>query len=688
MYKVLLFAGTTEGRRVAEYLNHHKIATRVCVATEYGESLLPQGEYLEITHQRLNSDEMEELMWKMEDGGLVIDATHPYAAVVSENIEKACANTATAYLRVIREDSQMGEAFDSSCQDVVFVGGTREAVEYLEHTEGKILVATGSKELAAYTAITDYQTRVYARVLSLVEVVKSCAALGFEGKHLICMQGPFSMEMNIALLRQVKASWLVTKESGNAGGFIEKYLAAKECGCKLLVIGRPRKEAGLTIDECLEHLKKRFQLEDDKTAVSQKISLVGIGMGAESTLTIEGRAALNEAQLLIGAERMLENVKQSGQECFAAYKPEVICDCIRSHASCAKIAIALSGDVGFYSGAKKLIDRINEEFPEADLQVYCGISSMIYFCSKLKTAWEDVLPISLHGRNRNLIGLLQHHPRIFAIVGNRTGVGDICKKLVAYGMGDTRVSIGECLSYPDEAIRCGTASDFTDEETQILSVVLVERTTPVLPWTGCVTHGIPDEAFLRDKVPMTKEEVRSISLSKMHLFKDSVIYDVGAGTGSVSVEMALMAVDGEVYAIEKKPEAAALIEKNKQKFCVDNLTVIRGTAPEALENLPVPTHAFIGGSSGNLSAILAVLFKKNPKLRVVINCITLETVAEAMHWLGEWEQGTLAEDLTITDLDIAQVNVAKGKKAGPYHLMMGQNPVYVISFCGAVRQMR
>ena len=119
-----------------------------------------------------------------------------------------------------------------------------------------------------------------------------------------------------------------------------------------------------------------------------------------------------------------------------------------------------------------------------------------------------------------------------------------------------------------------------------------------------VTHGIPDEAFLREKVPMTKEEVRDISLSKLRLTRQAVIYDVGAGTGSVSIEMALQAEEGTVYAVEKKPEAVELLRKNKKKFAADNLEIIEGLAPEALRGLPAPSHVFVGGSSGNLRAIL------------------------------------------------------------------------------------
>lgn len=694
MYKVLLFAGTVEGRTIAEFLNEHKINTRVCVATEYGESLLPQGEYLDISHRRLDESEMEQLMKQMPDG-LVIDATHPYAQIVTENIQAACIRTGTAYLRVVRGESEelpKGEQVTEDGTDelqIVYVKGIREAVEFLENTDGNILATTGSKELASYTALTNYQERVYARVLSLMEVIKSCAALGFEGKNLICMQGPFSKEMNTAMIRQVNAAWMVTKESGKAGGFMEKYLAAKETGCGLVIIGRPVKEEGYSLQGCLEYLKNRWDLNEDESGKISKeeltlecvkkntiykkrqITVVGIGMGQPDTLTVEGKRAIREAELLVGAGRMLEDTAQPGQARLVSYKPQEISQYIKENTQYTKVAVALSGDVGFYSGAKKLLDVLENELPDVEIKVCCGISSMIYFCGKLKTPWEDVLPVSLHGRSRNMVGLLGRHPRIFAIVGDKTGTAELCKKLTMYGMGNVKVTIGERLSYPDEKITEGTAEDFQEYETDVLSVILLEKKEET---NAVITHGIPDEEFLRDKVPMTKEEVRSISLSKLRLTKDARIYDVGAGTGSVSVEMALQAVDGKVWAIEKKEEAAELIEKNKIKFRADNLEIIRGLAPEACEALPAPTHAFIGGSSGNLKTILEQLLNKNPAIRVVINCITLETVSEAMECI---------RTLPVTDVDIAQVNVAKGKKAGPYHLMMGQNPVYVISFTGA-----
>ena len=251
-------------------------------------------------------------------------------------------------------------------------------------------------------------------------------------------------------------------------------------------------------------------------------------------------------------------------------------------------------------------------------------------------------------------------------MGEKDGIGRLCRQLCEFGMEEVKVYVGERLSYPDEKIRCGTAKSLQDIQTDPLSVMLLVNDEK----KRIVTHGIADEAFLRDKVPMTKEEIRSISLSKLRLTKDSVIYDIGAGTGSVSVEMARVASYGRVYAVEKKAQAVELLKKNRLKFQVPHLEIIEGLAPAACIDLPSPTHAFIGGSSGNLKEIMGLLLAKNPDVRMVINCITLETVAEALECL---------KTFPVKDVDIVSVSVGKSKEAGRYHMMMGQNPVYIIS---------
>ncbi|HAB60627.1 MAG TPA: precorrin-6A reductase [Lachnospiraceae bacterium] len=244
MKHILLFAGTTEGRILAEYLNTLKIATHACVATEYGEQLLLNLEYVETTSTRLTADDMIALI-NRETYSVVIDATHPYATIVSTNIQAACQATNTTYYRVIRESSELL----INSKHTVFVDSVEEAVTYLKQTSGNIFVTTGSKELYAYTQLPDFENRVYARTLSSPNVVKECYELGIQGKHLLCMQGPFSLELNYAMLLHTDAKYLVTKESGLPGGFAEKIDAAKQAGVTCIIIGRPKDVKGYTLDE-------------------------------------------------------------------------------------------------------------------------------------------------------------------------------------------------------------------------------------------------------------------------------------------------------------------------------------------------------------------------------------------------------------------------------------------------------
>lgn len=181
-----------------------------------------------------------------------------------------------------------------------------------------------------------------------------------------------------------------------------------------------------------------------------------------------------------------------------------------------------------------------------------------------------------------------------------------------------------------------------------------------------------DEAFIRGRVPMTKSEVRAISLAKLELGTDGVFYDIGAGTGSVAVEAALKLHHGRVYAIEQKEEACELILANREKFGLDRIKLVRGTAPDCMKELPAPDYVFIGGTGRRFPEIMKLLKDKNPAAGIVINVIALETLSQVVAWLNE----------TDTQAEIISVQVAKAKQAADYHLMEGGNPVYVISIGG------
>ena len=653
MYKVIVFAGTTEGYEISRFLSENQLPVLACVATEYGSKSLQKNSCLHVQAGRLDEQQMRDLFFR-EKPELVLDATHPYAAEVTQNIRKACEETGVSYTRILRTGSEQ--------QNAVYVRDAKEAAEYLKGTEGNVLLTTGSKELAVFTSVTDYNKRLFARVLSLPSVIESCQALGFEGRNLIAMQGPFSKELNQAMLEQYQCRYLVTKDSGKAGGFLEKIQAAEALGVTAVIIGRPLAEEGLSLKECRHMLIERYGLKKE-----QNVTLLGIGMGSIGTLTLEGREAVRNADLIVGARRMVDAVRLPGQDFLYEYRSREIAEYLAEHPEYTRVVIALSGDVGFYSGAKKLVELLGPE-----TKMICGISSVVYFMSKIGLSWDDAKIVSAHGKTCNLISLIRENRKVFAILGTNDGVRNLAEKLTFYGMGDVILHVGENLSYDNEKILSKQAKELVSYEGDPLSVICAYNPGAE---PEPATHGLSDEEFIRGKAPMTKAEVRTVSLAKLKLSKDAVCYDIGAGTGSVSVEMALRASEGEVYAIEKKEDALALLAQNKKKFALDHMYIIPGTAPEALEELPVPTHAFIGGSSGNMKEIVELLIKKNPQVRIVINCITLETVGEALGCIRELakQEGCECEN------EIVQLCVSRSKNIGRYHMMMGENPIYIIT---------
>ena len=647
MVKLCIFAGTTEGRTLAEFLSTQPVELTACVATEYGQTLLPRKENVTVSANRLTRQEME-AMFLREGFSLVVDATHPYAQAVTENIVSACEAARTPYLRVLREE-------EATADGAVFVEDMEQAARFLDKTEGNILLTTGSKELAALTGIRNFSQRCYARVLPMDQSLALCREAGLQPSHIIAMQGPFSEALNRAMLESVAAAWMLTKQSGAAGGYEEKLAAARSAGARAVVIGRPPQREGLSCGEAVRMLCSRFGL----TAVPE-VTVVGIGPGSRSEMTAEALEAMEQAECLIGASRMLEAapVQKPG---FSATKPEKIAGFIRENPQYQRFAVLMSGDSGFYSGTRNLLPLLKD----CRVSVLPGISSLSCLCARTGLSYEDIVPMSLHGREGDLPGALRRHGKVFVLVGGENGLGKLCASLTAAGMGGARVYAGEQLGYAGEVIARGMAAELAEKSFHALSAA-------IFLWDGpgeVVSGGLPDEIFCRDEaVPMTKSEVRAVCLSKLQLEQTSICWDVGAGTGSVALEMGRLAWRGQVYAVEKKPEALALLEENRKRLGLLNVTAIPGTAPEALEALPAPTHVFIGGSGGHLRQILELALKKNPNVRIVATAIALETA------------GILSEQMkAFPQAEAVSLTVARARRAGPYHLMTGQNPIHIFT---------
>ena len=646
MCKLCVFAGTSEGRLLASWLAGQPVSVTVCVATEYGESLLPQGENLTVSAKRLSREEMAGL-FERESFDLVIDATHPYAQEVTENLQSACEETGVQYLRLLRPEGAGGTGR--------YFSDIPTAVRYLSGTEGTIYLTTGSKELAKFAVLPDFAQRVYARVLPMEASLAACREAGLPPAHIHAMQGPFSREMNRAALAMTGAKFLVTKEAGPAGGFGEKAQAAQDVGAELVVIGRPPQGEGQSLEETIALLEARFSLRR-----RPQVTVVGIGPGSLQGLTLEAHQAIREADCLIGAKRMLA-LAAPGQTVFPAIATDAIVALIRSHPEYTRFAVLMSGDTGFYSGAKKLLPLLSD----CRVTVLPGISSLSALCARLGVSYEEIFPVSLHGRDTDILPWVARHQKVFALVGGEGGVAQLCARLTQGGFGDAQVTVGQNLGYPEEDIVTAPARELQERSFPSLSVALIQHDKP---WRAAI--GLPDEAFLRGEgIPMTKSEVRAVCLSKLALPEDAICWDVGAGTGSVSVEMALSVPRGQVYAIEKRTDALDLLEKNRERFLLENLIPVAGAAPEACRTLPPPSHVFLGGAGRELPAILGLIREKNPKARIVATAITLESVGLLSAAMADFAS---AEAVCVT--------VARDKKAGPYHLMMGQNPVYIFTF--------
>ena len=393
------------------------------------------------------------------------------------------------------------------------------------------------------------------------------------------------------------------------------------------------------------------------------ISLIGMGSGCPENLTVQSLTALQSAKLILGAKRLLEHLPVGcTANRKAAYKPEDILAFLTAQPD-TDTAILYSGDTGFYSGAAKLLPLLRGMgYP---VRVLPGLSSVQLLAAAVGRPWQDWKLVSAHGRVCDPVAEVLTHPQVFFLTGGGDTPATLCAKLTAAGLGDAHALVGENLGTPAESIRFGLARELAEQSFAPLSVLLIERET--LPPRR--TPGLPDESFIRGAVPMTKQEVRAAALAKLAVTPTDTLWDVGAGTGSVSVELALAAPAGQVYAVECDPEACALTLKNREKFSACNLTLIEGKAPKALAALPAPDAVFIGGTKGNMEAVIDAVLHKNPAARVCIAAIALETLSAAVAALTT--HGLSAE--------VTQIAVSRTKTAGSLHLLMANNPVFLIT---------
>ena len=721
--RVLLFGGTTEGRELARWLRDAGIPALSHVATDYGEALLRE-EALPAACGRLDAAEMESLL---RTGGFfaVLDATHPFATEVSENIQAAARAAGVRYYRILRDEDSVSEAAEIEARLRArgcfrLFDSQQEAADWLAKTEGAVFLATGSKELKAYAALP--RERLTVRILPGEEALRKAAEAGIRPDHIIAMQGRSSVLLNQALLQQYGAKFLVTKQSGKPGGYLEKLRAAEELGICFVAIRRPAERDGYALSEIKTLLQARYaacvtperredmqeeirteirteskgeaegkteaetkaevKAESEGEAGKKQVSIVGIGPGETSQLTFAAGQCIAEAELIIGASRMnafaeafLRELGLAVPPTVVSYKPEEIARLV-AESRAEHIALLCSGDTGFFSVTKKL-RRALAEAGLRETVVLPGISSKSCLAARLGFSAESVPDLRLHGKKDAVLPVLLRARRVFVILEGSAQLSELrtlAAALCRAGAGEAEFHFGVNLSLPDETVfSCGAAElreSALEAEFAALpphALVCLYLALPDSCKARPLAPGIPDDCFLREKTPLTKRQIRAAAISLLGVQEDSICYDIGSGTGGMTAELAMAAPRGRVYAVECDADAFSLTGKNMERFALSQVEQVFGHAPEALGNLPAPDCVFVGGSTGKIGEIFGAVFAKNPAARVVATAVSLETVSELSSLSAAYESvGYRTQCL--------QLSAAETKKMGRYHLLFGQNP--------------
>ena len=467
MKKILVFGGTTEGRQIAEFLAENEIACDVCVATEYGEELLDESRFINVRLGRLSEQAMKELLAK-EDYAAVIDATHPFATAVSQNIRQCMAENAVC-IPLYRFERKINQTEDAFC---TYFASAAECAESLEAAAGTILLTTGSKDLPLFCRSEEVRKRLVVRVLPSEESIRLCHEAGLEGSQIIAMQGPFSQKMNETQIEDFHVSVLVTKESGRTGGEDTKIAACQSKGIKCFVIKKPQNESDAVperyaVVNSLKALAEALEpLLHIKLEASCRlfINLAGIGMGSTESMTVQVQNELLTADYVFGAPRMLESIKTGGKK-YPYYMAKDIVPLLRQieaeHTGECKIAVLFSGDTGFYSGAENLYTALRDS-GYSQVRILPGISSLSYLAARFNVSWQNVRIISTHGVAQKdwlpvLCSAVLAAETVFFITSGAEDVQNIARQLLLFkkknpGIADYIVQLGYQLSYKDEKL--------------------------------------------------------------------------------------------------------------------------------------------------------------------------------------------------------------------------------------------
>jgi precorrin-6Y C5,15-methyltransferase (decarboxylating) len=396
----------------------------------------------------------------------------------------------------------------------------------------------------------------------------------------------------------------------------------------------------------------------------QKIYLVGAGIEGWEGFGSKALEVINKADLLIGHQRLLDIFPDFKGEKQTFGDFSIMLDFLKTTE---KLVVVLSsGDPNFFGIARFMLRNL----PKERIEIFPNVTSVQYAFARIKEPWDDSIFVSVHGRGlKSAIDRIIAADKAAVLTDEVNTPAAIARELIVRGAEGYEVYLCEDLGLPTEKFTRTDVKGLVDVKATPLNIlILIKAWEPTLE--NYPVMGIDDDQFTTAKKLITKQEVRAVTLAKLQLQNDLVLWDIGAGSGSVSIEAGNLMPNGKVYALEKNPQYMTFLRDNLKKFASRNVMLIEAFAPEGLDDLPDPDRVFIGGSGGMLEDIIEAVDRRlKPEGVIVLNAVTLDTLTKAVEFL---------EDHGYT-VEVACVNVAKTRGLTEYKMFEAHNPVYIIA---------
>jgi len=398
-----------------------------------------------------------------------------------------------------------------------------------------------------------------------------------------------------------------------------------------------------------------------------KVYIIGVAPGGANSLSPEAHRRVNRAEIMLGGKRLLDAFPSlTAEKITIRHNLAAVTRIIKANLGKQQMVVLSSGDPGFYGIAAYLTDKLGKD----TVEIIPNVSAMQVAFARIKESWKDAVFVSVHARPiGDIIETVRSNHKIGIFTDDKHTPSAIARVLLKHGVDGYRAYVCQDLGSKDEKVIETDLHGLSEIKSSPLNILIVLREKPET--TPQQILGIPEASFHRRRDGLiTKREVRAVSLAGMCLTENSVAWDIGAGSGAISIEASFLARQGHIYAIEKNDADVAIIRKNIRKFHAPNITVIQAFAPDKLDDLPDPTAVFIGGSGGRIKEILDIVCRRlKSGGRVVINIVALENLHTAVNAL---KARGFVPDVTL-------VNIARSTSVKELTRFEALNPVFVVT---------